>query len=239
MTILRSEFNAQMEQVLSNVDLSKISKQYTRKQLLSDLIDWPAYTQQMADHIQPIIFTLLSEVGQAAMQDLGLDPAQFDPISTAITTFYTDRAIKIAEDVNDETEKQLRATITEAVSNGEAWTELSARVQDVFGNASTVRADRIARTETSRAQTFGDLEAWKQSGVVESKEWFTAEDERVCPFCNALDGRVEDIDTNFFDKGDTFEQGDDQSLSLSYDDVPGAPLHVNCRCVLLPVRDAS
>ena len=37
----------------------------------------------------------------------------------------------------------------------------------------------IARTEAIRAQNGGTLEAWKQSGVVESKTWLAALDERT------------------------------------------------------------
>ena len=68
-----------------------------------------------------------------------------------------------------------------------------------------------------------------------AKDWYTARDEHVCPFCNALDRRVFGLAENIFSKGDVFTVGD-QKLDLSYDDVPSAPLHVSCRCTLLPVR---
>jgi SPP1 gp7 family putative phage head morphogenesis protein len=97
-----------------------------------------------------------------------------------------------------------------------------------MGTASTMRADRIARTEVARAQGYGDIQAWTQSGVVTGKEWYTARDENVCPFCNALDGKVFGLTDNMFSKGDVFTVGD-QKLDLSCDDVLAAPLH-------LPVR---
>jgi SPP1 gp7 family putative phage head morphogenesis protein len=160
----------------------------------------------------------------------------FDPFTPAIKDYFESRALKVVKDVNDETKKQLRATLSQGVQDGESGYELRARVEAVFGNASTMRADRIARTETSRAQGFGDIQAWTQSGVVSGKEWFTAEDERVCPFCDDMDGKVVGLEDNFFDKGDSLEAGG-KTLDLNYDDVPSAPLHVGCRCVLLPVRD--
>jgi hypothetical protein len=70
---------------------------------------------------------------------------------------------------------------------------------------------------------------------VEAKEWYTAQDEHVCPFYNALDGKVFGLTENIFAKGDVFTVRD-QMLDLNYDDVPSAPLHVSCRCTLLPVR---
>jgi SPP1 gp7 family putative phage head morphogenesis protein len=119
---------------------------------------------------------------------------------------------------------------------GESTFQLRARVELIMGSASTMRADRIARTEVARAQGYGDIQAWSQSGIVESKEWYTARDEHVCPFCNALDGKVFKLTESIFSKGDAFTVGD-QKLDLSYDDVQSAPLHVSCRCALLPVRN--
>jgi hypothetical protein len=98
-----------------------------------------------------------------------------------------------------------------------------------------MRADRIARTEVARAQGYGDIQAWSQSRVVQGEEWYTARDENVCPFCNALDGKVFGLTEDIFAKGDVFTVGD-QKLDLSYDDLPSAPLHAQCRYTLLPVR---
>ena len=87
----------------------------------------------------------------------------------------------------------------------------------------------------SRAQGFADIQAWTQSCVVTGKEWFTSEDDRVCPFCMALDGKVTGLSENFFDKGDS-QTIDGKTQHYNYDDVPANPLHVKCRCTLLPVR---
>jgi SPP1 gp7 family putative phage head morphogenesis protein len=159
----------------------------------------------------------------------------FDPFTPAIKDYFENRSLKVVKDVDDETRKQLRATLSQGVQDGEGGYELRARVEAVFGNASTIRADRIARTETSRAQGFADVEAWTQSGVVSGKEFFTSEDEKVCIFCDEMDGKVVDLKENFFDKGDSLTVGD-KTLQFNYDDISTGNLHVSCRCVLLPVR---
>ena len=61
-------------------------------------------------------------------------------------------SLKVAKDVNDETAKQLRASLGEGVLAGEGLTELRARVESVMGHASTMRADNIAQYEVSHAQ---------------------------------------------------------------------------------------
>jgi SPP1 gp7 family putative phage head morphogenesis protein len=244
-TAMAAQFNLQREQILAHLDTSRIgTKGYTRKDWLEDLLDWAAAAESFEEAIKPIVHATLLQAGLDATQALGIEAGQFDPFTAAITEYFQDRSRKIANDVNDETAKQLRASLSEGVLAGDGSFELRARVENVMGHASTVRADRIARTEITRAQTYGDLQAWKQSGVVEAKEWRTARDERQCPFCRALDGRIISLGETYFDKGDvqTVEGKDKDgnpktfTQKISYDDMPGPPAHVNCRCVLLPVR---
>ena len=113
-----------------------------------------------------------------------------------------------------------------------------------MGNASTMRADNIAHYEVARAQSFGDIESWTQSGVVDDKEWYTAHDEHVCPGCQSMDGRTVGLSENFFNKGDELvvERPDKETpyrLKLDYESIHGCPLHNRCRCVLLPVRRSA
>ncbi|GAP57980.1 hypothetical protein AHiyo1_09420 [Arthrobacter sp. Hiyo1] len=140
--------------------------------------------------IAPIIYALIVETGKDATEDLNLDPSMFNPTTPDVMNYYQQRSQKIAEDVNAETEKQLRATLSQGVDNDESDDQLQARVEIVMGAALTYRADRIARTEVTRAQGFADVEAWQQSGIVTGKEWYTVNDEKTCPNCRALDGRI-------------------------------------------------
>lgn len=198
----------------------------------------------MQKAIAPYIYTILVETGKDAMEAIGMAPSIYDPFKPAIRRYLEQRTTKIAVDVNDETEKQLRAELTQGINAGESTHQLRARVESVFGTASTQRADLIAQTETTRAQAAADIEAWDQSGVVEAKEWYTAHDERVCPWCNSMNGTVVGLTENYFDKGDsqivdaTNRNGEKRTQRKvhDYDDVIGPPNHPRCRCTLLPVR---
>lgn len=169
------------------------------------------------------------------MQEIGLSASQYDPFAPAIQAYFDDRSLKVAKDVNDETSKQLRASLAEGVKDGDSIFQLRARVEAVMGSASTMRADRIARTEVARSQGYADITAWEQSGSVTGKEWFTALDDRVCKFCMSLDGNVYGLRENIFSKGDSLTV-EGKTQHYNYDDVPHNPLHVSCRCVLLPVK---
>jgi SPP1 gp7 family putative phage head morphogenesis protein len=230
--------------VLAAVDNTPQQRSVRSKDYVADLIQWDTYDEAMKQVLAPYLYAVIIELGQDAIAELGLQPSQYDPYTPNIMRYQDERSTKIAADVNDETEKQLRASVTEGLVNGESTHQIRARIEQVFGFALTQRADLIAQTEVARAQTFGDIEAWTQSGLVEGKEWYTAHDERVCKFCGPMDGRVTGLNEVFFSKGDvqvedaTNRKGEKTTVTYNhdYDDVPGAPLHPRCRCVLLPVR---
>ena len=238
--VMRRQFEQQRIEILANLDPSKITKSYTRKDYLDDLIDWERSTDDMRQAVQPTIVSILYATGMDAMQDAGLDPSAYDPFTPAIREYFQNRSLVIAEDVNAETAKQLRAALSQGVQAGLSVSELRAMVEDIMGYASMARADRIASYNVTAAQSFADIQAWLQSGVVAAKEWFTAGDERVCPGCMDMHGKRIPLEDNFFDKGETLtvDRGDKPAykLKFSYEDIPGCPLHVSCRCVLLPVR---
>jgi SPP1 gp7 family putative phage head morphogenesis protein len=93
-------------------------------------------------------------------------------------------------------------------------------VDGVYSFADERRAGLIAKTESFRAANWANREAWKQSGVVKTLIWYSAEDNRVCPECEALDGKEISIDDKFFT-----------------DDYSGGefpPRHPDCRCYTRP-----
>jgi SPP1 gp7 family putative phage head morphogenesis protein len=241
---LRRQFDAQQDLVLASLATVPRGKSMKAKDYVAGLIDWEMADSAMRAVLAPYLYQVILETGRDAIQMIGMQPSMYDPFTPAIRRYQDVRATKIAVDVNDETEKQLRASLTQGITNGESTYEIRARIEQIFGFASTQRADLIASTEVARAQSFADVEAWGQSGLVTAKEWYTAHDERVCRFCGPMNGRIIGLEENFYSKGDvqieagTNRQGKEttQTYNHGYDDVPGAPLHPRCRCTLLPVR---
>lgn len=243
MAALRVQFEKQRTDILNAASTkafrakgypgTKVTKA-DKRDYLAALLVWADYDESMAKSLEPILFALIAETGKGAMGEINLDPSMFNPTSAAVLTYYKERASKIATDVNAETEKQLRATLSQGVDAGEGDEELVARIEGVMGAALSYRTDRIARTEVTRAQGFADEEAWKQSGVVTGKEWYCVQSETTCPWCRELDGRIIGLDSDFLHLGDVFEAGG-KTLNVTYDDVPYCPAHANCRCRILPV----
>lgn len=103
---------------------------------------------------------------------------------------------------------------------------------NVFDNMEMVRADLVADTEIFRMANSGIKESFRQSGVVKTVVWYTAQDDRVCEFCRSLHGKEIPIEKDFFSKGTIFEGDAGGKIKLKYDDVGAPPLHPSCRCVL-------
>lgn len=214
------------------------TKGMKRKDWLNDVVDWGELDDEMARALAPILLSVVADIGKYAMEQVNLDPSLFTVFNQSVQDFYQSRSTKISKDINDETQKQLRAELSQGIQAGEGTYELRARIEKVFGAALTYRTDRIARTGVTGASSFADIEAWTQSGVVASKEWFTAQDERTCKYCRPMHGEVIGLKAKYFSKGDVFEGDDGKTINLDYDGIRGPALHANCRCVLLPVMES-
>lgn len=233
----RALFDKQKKIVLRNLRKRYNSDKHMRPTVaktidLVDLLESEQAREAFYKALTPLMRANVKDVGQEAMLLVG--STGFDVEDPGVIKFYEKRASTIAKDINTETDRQLRKTLREGIDAGESIDELSARVEDVYGAASGYRAERIARSETIKASGFAQDEAWQQSGVVEAKEWFTAKDERVCEFCNDMDGKIVELGDNYFDKGDTLSVAG-KVLNLDYWDIDTPPLHASCRCTLLPV----
>ena len=98
------------------------------------------------------------------------------------------------------------------------------------------RATMIARTESIRAANMSALRRYEERGV-RMKQWHATIDDRTCPFCMELDGKILNTTESYFNKGDqmtVFVEGTARRLNFNYQDVLTPPLHPLCRCCVLP-----
>ncbi len=228
--LARQFFDTQKAHVLKQLP-PLAGKSVQRK--LDPLFNLDGEIKRLALLFRPVYHDHVTEAAREAMLLVGV--TGFDANDPRVTKFIQNRPNKISKSVNDETDKQLRAALSQGISAGEGLDELTARVEQVYGSAAGYRAERIARTETIRANNFAAQEGWHQSGVVAAKEWFTAKDERVCEFCGPMDGVVVTLSGEFFKKGDVMDGNNGGSLKMDFESIQGPPLHVSCRCTMLPV----
>jgi SPP1 gp7 family putative phage head morphogenesis protein len=143
----------------------------------------------------------------------------FTLVDTDALDFMANYNLVLAGGVHRELADGIKRTILSGIATGKSAEEiardLGTVVKDpeafrhaggrVFAKAQH-RMETIARTEVLRAHNQGRIKFHDQVGV-RKLEWMTMLDERVCPVCGPLDGKV-------------FETGK----------FPPQPAHPNCRC---------
>lgn len=206
----------QKEEVLKNLpEATGVEKALDQ---LFDPKEWIGITIDLAT---PVLTKLTKDEATAALAMIGAQHQ--DILADESTRQALDRGIsKMARSYTETTLDQLKTVLSEKLTQegGTNLKELTDAVDGVYSFADERRAGLIAKTESYRAANWANREAWAQSGVVKTLTWYTAEDDRVCPYCQELDGVEVGIESKFFT--DTYSNGE----------TP--PRHPDCRCYLRP-----
>lgn len=222
-------FNSdQKKEVLKNLKDATKAKAVNK----NDLFKKDDWVEVLVDLSTPIMTELYEAEAKEAAALLGI--GEIEPLTPEVREAIKRSLELMSEKYNETTLALLKDALERGISEGAGLSELQELVSQVYEFSDDARAAQVARTETFRAANEATKEAWKQSGVVKTIKWFTAADERVCPYCAPLHGKIVGIDENFFDKGDRVEGQGVKPLELDYSDVGAPPLHVSCRCYTRP-----
>ena len=175
-------------------------------------IDWRKEKELFVKVSLPFFTTIVEKRGKRAAALVG---STFE-MTTEVVKFIKDKTMLFADQVNDTTKNKLKKTLAEGVAEGEGVPKLTSRVNEVFDSRTKWESERIARTEVLGSSNGAELEAYKQSEVVEKKEWSATMDDRVRDAHAAMNGEVRLLDKPF-------------SNGLMFPSEP------NCRCAILPV----
>jgi hypothetical protein len=115
--------------------------------------------------------------------------------------------------ITDSTRNMIRQAITDAFSREVPFNQLVQTIQN-SGAFSEERAKLIADTEMKFAQSRGNLEAWKRSGVIKSIRWL------VSGMHYDLDECDLNVEAGPIPIGEAFPTGDE-----------APPAHPRCSCV--------
>lgn len=120
----------------------------------------------------------------ASFGEISVDPRVYEIIK--------ERNIAALKGITDEMSKTIKAQLSEGIVKGESMRKLAKRVSESTG-VPIQRARTMARTETMFAFNTAKDEEFRKYGV-EKVEWVAALDERMCPVCGKLHGKVFEID---------------------------------------------
>jgi len=176
--------------------------------------------------------SLMRESGDETFNFLGIG-MKLNVKNDYIQKWIKSRIVKFADASTETTNQAIKTTLAEGIELGESLEQRSKRIAVVFDKARSYRSDRIARSETTRFNVEATEQAYVESGIVTGKEWIV--NPGACPYCLAFAGKVVKLGDSFADVGDTIRGENVKSTVLDYEDIEHPPLHVNCRCDLIPV----
>lgn len=157
---------------------------------------------------------------------IAMTPIHLDRVGVLFTRVFSE-----LKGITAEMERNISRILAQGMINGEDPITLANKlvaaidgtgmgtlgITDTLGRfiPALTRAKMMARTEMIRAFHLAAIQEyrnWGVEGVTVMAEWMTAQDEKVCSQCLALQGKI-----------------------FSLDEIePMIPLHPNCRCIALP-----
>ncbi len=223
--------NDQSEEVLAN--LPALYEKHKDVITDAELFAEEKWVSATIDALTPELRAIAEEESKNASAAVG-KPGVNILEDEAAAKALDERIALMAKTYNSTTLSALKDTLAKGLAAGEGLDHLTERVKSVYEYSDQYRAERLARTESFAIANYSTKEAWKQTGVVTTIKWYTAEDDHVCEFCDALDGTVIGIEDNFASVGSSITGAKGGSYNVDYADVGVPPLHPDCRCYAQP-----
>lgn len=222
--VVEQRFAAKVDAFLKHIEDTAVrnlpSSTKALKTKAEELVDWDSEVEAAIDLFTPLQEELAELSGSEAYQELQLSTL-YTPTQT-LRDYIKQNVAKFASSFVETDRERLVSILEDGLRDGQSIPQIERRIRSEFGEYRKLQSTRIARSETIRASNWGALDAFKVSGVVQGKQWYTSHDARVCKICGPLDGKILHLDASF-----PYED--------NYDSKLAPPAHVACRCVVLPV----
>lgn len=158
----------------------------------------------------------------------GEDDFEFDALDPRVAEYTRVLRQKLVRKVNETTWDRVRQELEEGQRGGETLSELADRIGAALEQRrSQFELERIARTEVIKASNGGAMLAYRQSEVVDEKEWLATPDTRTREDHAAADGQRVALDEPFLVG----------TSRLDFPGDPSAPAEqvIKCRCTVVPM----
>jgi HK97 family phage portal protein len=222
--VVQSVMRRQRQSVIAKLKQNQ-ERMRTIQEAADDPFDLARWIREYRVAVRPVYSDVIGRVGQDAIDGVGIGRS-FDVLDPRVVQAVEGRAQFFATKVNETTYKLLQDELRQAIVDGEDVRKTTARVESVMAGRIASTAETIARTEVGAIVTAGQSEGWRQSGVVEGKQWLAALDNRTRRTHIEAHNSVVALDENFT-VGAATGPGPCQMSSASES--------ANCRCSLIPV----
>ena len=151
----------------------------------------------------------------AVVDDRWVDTAFNRPIHADRLGLAFMRAYNELEGITEAMDQQISRALAQGLADGLSPRDIARNLNNRVDKIGITRARTLARTEVVSAHAEASLNSYEEAGIegveVEA-EFSTADDDLVCPECDALQGRT-----------------------FTMDEARGMiPVHPNCRCTFIP-----
>jgi hypothetical protein len=254
--VARRQFENERERLLKVLDGEKSRKQAPSISWDEVSMGWQQVYAQAGDEWRNAFVPLMQgTIEDQCSQYSAAFGMAFDVRLLYAEQWFDEYTMTFAEGVIGTSERELADLLQTAQREGWSIPDMEGAIGDLFDGwmdgrppsrvADWVgerqprwRRELIARTETIRSSGAGINKLFGQWGV-EYKEWLTTQDDRTCPWCREMNGKMIPTNGTFWEQGSkmTLQVGGKlQSLSFGYGKVDFPPLHPACRCCLLPYK---
>jgi HK97 family phage portal protein len=232
----------------------RVIEQIKPKKVIDARFDTQQEAELMTEATIPLFISLAQEQGQLAAQFVGNKETEF-VLSPVMEKYIHDSVAKAAKSFTEDTQSKIADAVATGLREGESIHTIARSIDDIYrevitqsggdgiggGRPSTGtdepidgwRAERLARTEVIKSSNEITEAAYRQSGVVDKKEWLA--NPGACEFCQALDGSIIGLGGTFVNEGSSLDGADGGTRLNDYEDVDHPPVHPACRCTLIPV----
>lgn len=149
------------------------------------------------------------------ISDRFIDSAFNRPVHADRAGLIFTRAFNELKGITDEMNKQISQALAQGISEGRGPEAIAKTLADRVDRIGIARARVLARTEVIAAHAEAALNTYREAGVegvTAVVEFATAGDDKVCPQCQGLEGKI-----------------------YSIEEAAGViPVHPNCRCTWIP-----
>ena len=149
---------------------------------------------------------------------------------------YT-RTYENLQSVTEDAADAVRDVLTEGLAEGVNPREMARRLTKEVRTIQHTQAEVLARTEVINSYSDATLDRYERAGVdgvSVSGEFATADDSRVCPICEAIEGTTYGTD-EMRNATFSFESSESEPDRLEGTYPVKPPVHPQCRCAILPV----
>lgn len=230
---LKSYFERLTETIIGNVQDALPTKAVAERELFDDEVE----TEAVIALLTPTLIALAVASANHANRLIRVD-SPYIP-DTKVYAYIRNQIEMFADSMFSTQKDYLARLLTNGIANGDSVGKISRTIKQDFPEFTKAQADRITRTEVLRESNHFMIDAWKDSGVVEGKQWLTDSD--PCEICLAIENEYgeKSLDDDFAKIGDEIDyvntKGEPAVYEISYEDLESAPAHPNCRCTVVPI----